>query len=104
MTGSGGTPSATPNVPGWMTWGTDGSAAEAYAARSNLDHNERVRQRADGSKKRRKHESCQEGTEERIVMHKGPCKHTKTPRRLGVALTWGYLGLAFRLSGCGGRI
>jgi hypothetical protein len=28
----------------------------------------------------------------------------KTPRRITTSLTWGYLGLAFPLSGCGGRI
>jgi hypothetical protein len=28
----------------------------------------------------------------------------KTPRSHEAALTWGYLGLAFPLSGCGGRI
>jgi hypothetical protein len=29
---------------------------------------------------------------------------TNNPRRPGIAVKWGYLGLACRLSGCGGRI
>jgi hypothetical protein len=30
--------------------------------------------------------------------------HQKTPAILAVAAIWGYLGLACRLNGCGGRI
>ena len=28
----------------------------------------------------------------------------ENPRRPGIAVIWGYLGLAFAVSGCGGRI
>ena len=84
--------------------GTGGSAAKADAARPNLDHDERVRQRADGSQARSKHESRQEGAEEHITMQKEPAD---APENLGVfasAVIWGYLGLGNRLSGCGGWI
>jgi hypothetical protein len=30
--------------------------------------------------------------------------HQKNPGVFGGAVIWGYLGLAFRLNGCGGRI
>lgn len=34
-----------------------------------------------------------------------PCNRTqKNPRRPGIAVIWGYLGLANRLNGCGGGI
>jgi len=84
--------------------GTGGSAAKADAARPNLDHDERVRQRADGSQARSKRESRQEGTEERITMQRNPQTHQKTLGVFGGAVIWGYLGLANRLNGCGGRI
>jgi Phage integrase family len=84
--------------------GTDGSAAEVDAARPNLDHDERVRQRADGSQARRQHPSHQEGTEERITVRRTLQTHQKTLGVLRGAVIWGYLGLANRLIGCGGGI
>lgn len=30
--------------------------------------------------------------------------HQKPPRQIVSAVIWGYLGLAYRLNGCGGRI
>ena len=83
---------------------TDGSAAEAYAARPNLDHDERVRQRADGSKARGKRSSRKQDFEERIT-HEGERPNVRKPGGANtLALTPGYSGLEVSLSGCGGRI
>ena len=73
---------------------TDGSAAETYAARPNLEHDERVRQRADGSQTRGQYESCQEGIEERITMQKRLRNRTRKPlsnsRVLLYGVIWGW--------------
>jgi hypothetical protein len=37
-------------------------------------------------------------------MKRIPQTHQKTLGVFGAAVIWGYLGLAFRLNGCGGRI
>jgi len=84
--------------------GSAGSAAETHAARPDLDHNERIWQRADGSQTRGKYESCKEGTGEFIAMQRTLQTHRKTLGVLGNSVISGYSGLAFRLSGCGGRI
>jgi hypothetical protein len=57
-----------------------------------------------GSQARSKHESRQEGTEERITMKRDPQTHQKTLGVFASAVIWGYLGLGYRLIGCGGWI
>ena len=83
---------------------TDGSAAEAHAARPNLDHDERVWQRADGSKAGSQCGRRSQDIEERIT-HDGRRPNVRKPGGANtLALTPGYSGLEVSLSGCGGRI
>ena len=60
---------------------TDGSAAEAHAARSNLDHDERVWQRADGSQARGERGRRQQAFEEGIALCETPPQNNPTHRR-----------------------
>jgi len=48
--------------------------------------------------------SCQEDTKERTAMKGTLQPHQKLHGVFAGAVIWGYLGLAFRLNGCGGRI
>jgi integrase len=71
-----------------------GVQQKADAASPNLDHDERVRQRADGSQAGSQHQSRQEGTEERITMQRNPQTHPENPsaleRRCYLGLIWGW--------------
>jgi hypothetical protein len=80
-----------------------GSAAKTHAARPSLDHDERVWQCADGSKARGPTPRCQEAIEERTAM-KGTLQPNQKLHGVFARCCLGYLGLANRLRGRGGRI
>ena len=80
-------------------------AAEADAARPDLNHNERLRKRFDGGQAGGQQQGGPDGTEERLSREGTLQQKPQTPHNaLAIAVIWGYLGLAFGLNGCGGWI
>lgn len=83
----------------------DRRTAEADAARPDLDHNECLWKCLDGGQAGGQQQGRQDGTEERLSREGTLQQKPQTPHSvLTSTAIWGYLGLAFRLNGCGGWI
>jgi hypothetical protein len=79
-------------------------AAEADAACPDLNHDECLRNAFDGRQTGGEQQGRQKSTAERIA-HENPANTPDQPYGVFAgAVIWGYLGLANRLNGCGGRI